>query len=789
MFNYTATLSSSTEDLVLATTRGEGTGREVVRGGKVARLYSMSGLRTAGLALDADSTFSLEFEVDPQADSTGRYPVSGHYTMTEQHGRQRKTVRRDYTGYVSSPNAAELTLNVTAPAYDRPDILQELDIVVERELRPVPDLGVDDVIERFVEQIGALESAASKDVRKEFVYLPTSGVFGEAILGRSNGSEYVNPKRFYNWKDSPPPISAPPILAVDLNRKRGGEVADDLQPTVPGGVVEQLPPNQYPMPTSLTDALNAVSSGSMFRDMSKAGELAATLNSLSQLANNAAQLAGSLSGEAASNALDAAVALGQQVAALTGNAMASNVAPAPTTATEKAAALNLLDDISSNPAPEQSVSTNDSAKGDAMGTPLDPCDDEHNGGSNGGGNAGDGEDEGDDNDGQSDGTSSTAATLSGRLSVVAGLPPPYHYARANILEVIDQAIPEDIEEALKEVYQALRDGITGNENEEEKQAAVMAVLTKVKGHNPSAYLLGVLIDVLLSEPTLDLVEGFLALLYDLMYYMLYPYLSFERSGERGNWMKADFAIDKTRDEQPVVRLTSAYPYCTVRYYIGGTPVNNAPNPPSWGVEGLQGAILIASDPAKSVEDLDWRITENNADGLALEIKSEQWVMADINSVLASAIEYGKTRLSEYMQSLTDNGKQAFHELIEAELGDGWAAVLADYVVEGILNLDKLVVWLGAELLSLGLLPFTQLIGEQPLGSTFELVVDISYQEGSPEGWQLDMWGERSRFPALQVEFTGAEDTTTIVAGAAHPQGLFSLVLANEPIQVEPQPIG
>ena len=788
VFGYNASLQSG--DTTFTTVRGDGSSRQIIRGGKTAQFYSMTGHRATGLALDVGSEFALSFEVDPSPDPSGQYSVSGHYTMAEVHGHQVTTVQRDFTGHSDSLDVATMTLHVAAPAFDRPDTMQELDIVVERDLRPIPELGVDEVINGYWGQIAELEVAMRTNVRKEFVYLPTSGVFGEAILGRSNASEYVNPRRFYNWQDSPIPNAAPQILAVDLNQDRGGEVAEGLEPTVPDSVVNQIAPIQYPLPTSLTEALQAVRDGSMFTDMSKASELASVLGNLSELANNTAQLAGMLSGQAAADALDAVVSLGQQVAELTGNAMSSNVAPPPLTPTQKAGALNELDSISQNPAPEQDISTIDDAKGDVIGAPLEPCD-SHNGGNGGGGgtggngnggggNGGDGDD-GNGDDG--DGGTQPSDTIEGTLTVISGLPDPYDYARANILEVIDQAIPEDVDDDLKDLYETLKDLITSVEvSDETKQAAVATILTKVKGLTPQSVLIGLLVDVLLSETTISLIEDLLVLVYDLMYYSLFPHVGFETADELGNWMKAAFAIRKKRGEPPAVNRVTDYPYSKTTYYFAGRPIVTAPNPPSWGVEALDGALRIWSEE-KPASDFVWVLLDY-PDKLLINIETSQSVMVDLSSILTNAIEKAKVQLSEFMAARSEVSKEEFGEAIKNVLGDGWATDLVEYVIGGVLDLQELVVALGAEVLTFVLFPPSVVVGEIRLTSELSLAVELWYETSYPEGWKLDVSGQRSQFPELRVEFTNDVASTGVIAGAAHPNGFYSLLLPNETIQVE-----
>jgi len=222
------------------------------------------------------------------------------------------------------------------------------------------------------------KASQSKTKIQDTVYLPTAGVFAEAILGRANASEYVNPRRFWNWQDSPIPHLAPQIAAITAGNHTVTDPSGVLTPNVPTSNLNIINPPQYPLTTSLDNALLAVQNGNMFRDMSKSGELVTVMGKLADLANNTAQLAGNLSGEAAENALNGAVELGKQVAGMVNEASKnlstgtkSNTASPPETPTSKAAALNNLDQIEKNAnARGGEITPIDKAKADAMGTPI-----------------------------------------------------------------------------------------------------------------------------------------------------------------------------------------------------------------------------------------------------------------------------------------------------------------------------------------------------------------------------------------------------------------------------------
>ncbi len=177
---------------------------------------------------------------------------------------------------------------------------------------------------------------------QDIVYLPTSGVFAEAILGRANASEYVDPRRFWNWQDSPIPHLAPQIAAIQSGSQTVSDPSGLLTPNVPASNLNIINPPQYGLTTSLNEALKAVQNGAMFSDMSKSSDLISILGKLAELANSTATLAGNLSGKAAENALNGAVELGKQVAGMVNNASKMNLVSPPSNPTQKAAGLNTI---------------------------------------------------------------------------------------------------------------------------------------------------------------------------------------------------------------------------------------------------------------------------------------------------------------------------------------------------------------------------------------------------------------------------------------------------------------
>lgn len=138
-------------------------------------------------------------------------------------------------------------------------------------------------------------------VKTDLTPLPSGGVFAEAVLGRYNAAEKLDMTRFWNWQDSPIPITAPEIAPVELT-SRGA--TDDLKPGQLGApVVSIVNPTALPDPTSMSAVLQAIQNGNMFRDMSG---LAATLGLAQAGINAASQGATAAGAQAGSNAATAA---------------------------------------------------------------------------------------------------------------------------------------------------------------------------------------------------------------------------------------------------------------------------------------------------------------------------------------------------------------------------------------------------------------------------------------------------------------------------------------------------
>lgn len=128
------------------------------------------------------------------------------------------------------------------------------------------------------------------EAMEDSIALPTSGVFGEAVLGDSNAAEKIDLTRFWNWSEALAPIRPTEIAA--LKQPTGQAPA---APTLPNVAVPgtQLGPIVFPQVASGAPMLaDALKNPDLFRDMSGSKASAA-------LARSAVELAAKGSSEAA----------------------------------------------------------------------------------------------------------------------------------------------------------------------------------------------------------------------------------------------------------------------------------------------------------------------------------------------------------------------------------------------------------------------------------------------------------------------------------------------------------
>jgi hypothetical protein len=102
--------------------------------------------------------------------------------------------------------------------------------------------------------------------KTELIPLPSGGVFAEAVLGRFNAAEKIDLTRFWNWQDSPIPITASEIAPVEAGSRA---TTEDLKPGQLGApIVTIQTPTTLPGAAGLNPILSAVQNGNIFRDMS-----------------------------------------------------------------------------------------------------------------------------------------------------------------------------------------------------------------------------------------------------------------------------------------------------------------------------------------------------------------------------------------------------------------------------------------------------------------------------------------------------------------------------------------
>lgn len=175
------------------------------------------------------------------------------------------------------------------------------------------------------ERYGTPEARAA-DTRSEQVYLPTGGLFAEALLGRANGAEFLDAERYFDWQSSPIPHQATAIAPVSTDSRF--QRPQDLSIQAPEGTINMLGPVGFPDSSGLQAALGAVQNGGIFRDMSKSQELVSILGTLAKLAGDLGSNASKLTGDASRQATEQAGEIGKSVARMTEQALSDAMSEA-----------------------------------------------------------------------------------------------------------------------------------------------------------------------------------------------------------------------------------------------------------------------------------------------------------------------------------------------------------------------------------------------------------------------------------------------------------------------------
>lgn len=174
--------------------------------------------------------------------------------------------------------------------------------------------------------------AANADMGKvdvDLVALPTGGVFAEAVLGRFNSAEKLDITRFWNWQDSPIPVQAPDIAAIQAGQHQIAGVPQIGSLEAP--IVSIQNPQPLPDPQGMSAILSALATSNMFRDMSGAAAGAlltqAALQNSSAGASNASNQAGANLANAGQLQVEALKALMPLIMAGAGAALGVPIPP------------------------------------------------------------------------------------------------------------------------------------------------------------------------------------------------------------------------------------------------------------------------------------------------------------------------------------------------------------------------------------------------------------------------------------------------------------------------------
>jgi hypothetical protein len=131
--------------------------------------------------------------------------------------------------------------------------------------------------------------------QETIVPLPSGGVFAEAVLGRANSAEKLDITRFWNWQDSPIPIQAPEIAALQAGSR--SEPVNLKTGDLGTPVLNIVNPPSLPDPQGTAAILGAIQNGNIFRDMSGLTATAALAQSALERASEGARDAAAQAGQ------------------------------------------------------------------------------------------------------------------------------------------------------------------------------------------------------------------------------------------------------------------------------------------------------------------------------------------------------------------------------------------------------------------------------------------------------------------------------------------------------------
>jgi hypothetical protein len=184
------------------------------------------------------------------------------------------------------------------------------------------------------------DNVDSSKVAVDLVALPTGGVFAEAVLGRFNSAEKLDVTRFWNWQDSPIPIQASEIAAIQAGQQQISVAPQtgSLEPPI----INIQTPQSLPDPTGMSSIISALTSANMFRDMSGVAQTAALAQAALQSASQSATAAASQAGANMATAGQFQVEMTKALLPLVGAALGIPVPPSTGTSniTNAGAAIN-----------------------------------------------------------------------------------------------------------------------------------------------------------------------------------------------------------------------------------------------------------------------------------------------------------------------------------------------------------------------------------------------------------------------------------------------------------------